>query len=193
MDVLAEPPVTASFLSGVMMDPEQEFAEAFSALWPRLYRTAYGVAGDRGVAEDAVQTAFAKAYASWSRVRAADRPEAYLRRMVINEVLGSRRSGWWRRERVHEVVEDAAVSPSPEAGVADRDAVWTAVQSLPVRQRAVIVLRYYEDLSEAEIAATLGCSRGTVKSQASAALANLRRAGIDPDPGPAGDPEGDAR
>ena len=62
----------------------------------------------------------------------------------------------------------------PESGVVDRDAVWAAVQSLPVRQRAVIVLRYYEDLSEAEIAQVLGCSRGTVKSQASAALKNLR-------------------
>jgi RNA polymerase sigma-70 factor (sigma-E family) len=189
MDVRAEPPAAATFLSEVMMDPEQEFADVFTALWPRLYRTAYGVAGDRGAAEDAVQAAFAKAYASWSRVRSADRPEAYLRRMVVNEVLGSRRSGWWRREQTREVVEEAAASPSPEAGVTDRDAVWTAVRALPVRQRAVIVLRYYEDLSEAEIATTLGCSRGTVKSQASAALANLRRAGIDP----ARDHEGDAR
>ena len=65
--------------------------------------------------------------------------------------------------------------PSPERGVVERDAVWAAVQALPVRQRAVIVLRYYEDLSEEQIAEVLGCSRGTVKSQASAALANLRR------------------
>jgi RNA polymerase sigma-70 factor (sigma-E family) len=188
MDLLSEPPA-ASLLSEVVMDPEQEFADLFTMLWPRLFRTAYGVAGDAGIAEDAVQTAFAKAYASWSRISGADRPEAYLRRMVINEVLGSRRSGWWRREQAHEVVEDRSGSPSPEDGVADRDAVWTAVQGLPVRQRAVIVLRYYEDLSEADIAAALGCSRGTVKSQASAALSNLRRSGIDPD----GTPEGDAR
>ncbi|NYJ02310.1 RNA polymerase sigma-70 factor (sigma-E family) [Nocardioides thalensis] len=161
------------------MDPEQQFTDLFAALWPRLYRTAYGVAGDRGAAEDAVQSAMAKAYASWWRIRKADNPEAYVRRMVINEVIGARRSGWRLRERPREIVEHADALPSPETGVADRDAVWTAVLALPVRQRAVIVLRYYEDLSEAEIADALGCSRGTVKSQASAALRNLRSAGIE--------------
>lgn len=126
-------------------------------------------------AEDAAQAAFARAYASWRRVSAAERPEAYLRRMVVNEVLGSRRHGFGRRERPREYVEPLDVAPSPEAGVVERDALWTAVQRLPVRQRAVIVLRYYEQLSEQEIADALGCSRGTVKSQASAALVNLRR------------------
>jgi RNA polymerase sigma factor (sigma-70 family) len=96
--------------------------------------------------------------------------------MVVNEILGSRRSGWFRRERPHEYVETGATASHDDA-VADRDVVWAAVLALPVRQRAVIVLRYYEDLSEEQIAAALGCSRGTVKSQASAALANLRRAG----------------
>ncbi len=163
------------------MDPEEEFAELFASAWPRLYRTAFAVAGDRGVAEDAVQAAFAKAYAAWARVRRADHPEAYLRRMVVNEVLSTRRLGWFRRERPHESVEARHVVSSPESGLAERDMVWAAVQALPPRQRAVIVLRYYEDLSEAEIADALGCSRGTVKSQASAALANLRRAGIDPE------------
>lgn len=161
------------------MDPEQEFTDLFTALWPRLYRMAYGVAGDRGTAEDAVQSAMAKAYASWWRVRKADNPEAYVRRMVINEVIGTRRSGWWHRERPHELVEHPDATPSPEQGVAEHDAVWAAVLALPARQRAVIVLRYYEDLSEAEIADALGCSRGTVKSQASAALRNLRSAGIE--------------
>ena len=161
------------------MDPEQQFTDLFAALWPRLYRTAYGVAGDRGVAEDAVQSALAKAYASWWRIRKADSPEAYVRRMVINEVIGARRSGWWQRERPHEQVELHEATSSPEHGVTEHDAVWAAVLALPVRQRAVIVLRYYEDLSEAEIADALGCSRGTVKSQASAALRNLRSAGIE--------------
>ncbi len=104
-------------------------------------------------------------------------PEAYVRRMVVNEIIGSRRHGWRRRERPHELVEPPGASPSPETGVVERDAVWAAVRALPVRQRAVIVLRYYEDLSEQEIADALGCSRGTVKSQASAALASLRRSG----------------
>ena len=159
------------------MDPEAEFAEVFTTLWPRLYRMAVAVAGDRGGAEDAVQAAFAKAYAAWSRVRRADHVEAYLRRMVLNEIFGARRAGWSRRERPHENVETGRVSASHDHAVAERDAVWAAVLALPVRQRAVIVLRYYEDLSEEQIAAALGCSRGTVKSQASAALANLRRSG----------------
>jgi RNA polymerase sigma-70 factor (sigma-E family) len=159
------------------MDPEAEFAELFSALWPRLYRMAAAVAGEPGAAEDAVQSAFAKAYASWSRVRRADHVEAYLRRMVVNEILGARRAGWFRRERPHENVDPGPVAVAHDDAVADRDAVWAAVRALPVRQRAVIVLRYYEDLSEEQIAGALGCSRGTVKSQASAALANLRRTG----------------
>lgn len=163
----------------VLMDPEQEFAEVFASAWPRLFRTAYAVAGDAGVAEDAVQAAFARAYASWDRVRRADSPEAYLRRIVVNQALGIRQRAWFRRERPADTVETSEHVTSAEAAVVDRDRVWGAVQALPPRQRAVVVLRYYEDLSEAEIAETLGCSRGTVKSQASAALANLRRAGID--------------
>lgn len=155
---------------------DADFSEFFEAMWARLYRSTLAIAGDRGSAEDALQAAFAKAYASWARVSSADSPEAYVRRMVVNEIIGSRRYGWWRRERPYPEVEPAGVSQSPETGVVDRDALWSAVERLPLRQRAVIVLRYYEDLSEAEIAATLGCSRGTVKSQASAALANLRRA-----------------
>lgn len=152
-----------------------DFTDFFHAMWPRLFRTALAITGDRGSAEDALQNAFAKAYAAWPRVSAADHPEAYVRRMVVNEIIGSRRHGWWRRERPYESVEAATATPSPEAGVVDREMLWTAVLQLPLRQRAVVVLRYYEDLSEAQIADVLGCSAGTVKSQASAALANLRR------------------
>jgi RNA polymerase sigma-70 factor (sigma-E family) len=164
------------------VDRDSEFAEFFTGAWPRLYRTALGITGDAGAAEDALQSAFAKAYAAWSRVRRADQPEAYVRRMVVNEIIGSHRYGWRRRERPHERIEPPGAVPSPERGIVERDAVWAAVQALPVRQRAVIVLRYYEDLSEEQIAEVLRCSRGTVKSQASAALTNLRRlTGADPD------------
>ena len=152
-----------------------DFTEFFHALWPRLFRTALAIAGDRGAAEDALQSAFAKAFASWARVSTAQHPEAYVRRMVVNEIIDSRRHGWWRRERPVEHVRATVAEPSPESGVVDRDALWVAVQQLPARQRAVVVLRYYEDLSEVQIAETLGCTRGTVKSQAHAALANLRR------------------
>ncbi len=161
-------------LAGLLRDTD--FTSFFEATWPRLFRTAVAITGDRGSAEDALQTAFAKAYAAWSRVSSADHPEAYVRRMLVNEIISARRHGWWRRERPHEHVEPSTVTSSPESAVVDRDLLWAAVQLLPLRQRAVVVLRYYEDLSEADIAETLGCSRGTVKSQASAALANLRRA-----------------
>jgi len=154
---------------------EQEFAELFRASWPRLFRLAYAVSGDRVAAEDDLQNAFAKVYAQWGRVQRAQSPEAYVRRMVLNEVLGGRRSGFRKRERPHSTVEPAGAVVSPEDGVVERDAIWAAVRALPPRQRAVVVLRYYEDLSEMEIADALGCSRGTVKSQASAALASLRR------------------
>lgn len=175
MDATTTAPISPPM--GVHVDPEREFADLYAALWPRLYRTAAAIAGDARAGEDAVQSAFAKAYASWSRVRRADNVEAYVRRMVVNEVLGARRSGFFRRERPHEDAGTGQASVGHADAVADRDAIWAAVRALPPRQRAVIVLRYYEDLDEAQIAATLGCSRGTVKSQASAALANLRRAG----------------
>lgn len=169
----------ASFqLEEVLVDPEQEYVDAFTTLWPRLFRMARAVTGDDSAAEDAVQSAFAKAYASWPRVRRADHAEAYLRRMVLNEILTVRRKAWFRRERTSGSVDAGLVAPSHDGAVSDRDQMWAAVLALPVRQRAVVVLRYYEDLSEEQIAETLGCTRGTVKSQASAALTNLRRSGV---------------
>jgi RNA polymerase sigma-70 factor (sigma-E family) len=148
-----------------------EYDAVYAALRPRLVRTAYAVSGDLGVAEDAVQTAFAKAYRSWRRISRMAAPEAYLRRMVVNEVLNDRR----RARRRHEV--SSAEPPERLAAEADarvHDQMWHALSTLPPRQRAVLVLRYYEDLSEQQIADALGCRPGTVKSQASAALASLR-------------------
>ena len=162
-----------------MQPPEQEFAELFRASWARLYRLALAVSGDPGAAEDALQNTFAKVYAHWSRVRRADNPDAYVRRMLLNEVLGGRRYGFLKQERPHARVEPPGATPSPERAVVEHDAIWAAVRALPPRQRAVVVLRYYEDLSEAEIAEALGCSRGTVKSQASAALGALRKVAPD--------------
>lgn len=141
MDAPGITAVPASFCKEVLVDPEAEYDELFVALWPRLYRMAFAVARDEGAAEDAVQAAFAKAYASWDRVRRADQPEAYLRRMVINEVLGARRAGWFRRERPHEHVGASLASDAPDGPVTDRTVLWAAVCALPVRQRAVIVLR----------------------------------------------------
>jgi RNA polymerase sigma-70 factor (sigma-E family) len=150
-----------------------EYDELYAALWPRLVRTAYAVSGDLGLAEDAVQTAFAKAYGSWRRIARMRAPEAYLRRMAVNEVLNDRRLA----RRRHELTSAEPPERATPAGVDDALAhgdMWRALSTLPPRQRAVLVLRYYEDLSEQQIAATLGCRPGTVKSQASAALAALR-------------------
>jgi RNA polymerase sigma-70 factor (sigma-E family) len=167
-----------------MREGEAEFAEFYASAWPRLFRTTYAVCGERGLTEDALQSAFAKAWASWSRVSRADDRLAYLRRMAINEALGRLRRASTRREGIVAAVPDA---PHPDAtgALLERDATWRAVLALPPRQRAVVVLRYYEDLSEREIADTLGCRPGTVKSQASAALASLRAT--------LGDPEGSTR
>src|SRR5215472_6935573 len=138
--------------------------------WAATVRLAYGLTGDTGHAEDVAQDAFARAYASWGRVSRAGDPQAYVRRIVINEY---RRR--FRKQRVAEelpgVLPDAGtVPPGPE----ERSALLDALRSLGPRQRAVIVLRYWMDLSEAETAAALNCSRGTVKSQASRGLAALK-------------------
>lgn len=172
--------MTAPAEESVLKTHEADFAdfpEFFGATWPRLFRTAYAVAGDVSAAEDALQSAYAKAYASWRKIRSVDHPEAYVRRMAINEVLDVRRRAWWKAERSTADVPPFEPIASHESGILDHEVVWRAVLDLPVRQRAVVVLRYYEDLSEKEIAEALGCSPGTVKSQASRALANLRARG----------------
>jgi RNA polymerase sigma-70 factor (sigma-E family) len=149
------------------------YDEVYAALWARLVRTAYAVAGDRGLAEDAVQTAFAKAYRSWPRISRLNAPDAYLRRMVVNEVLNDRRLAR-RRHEVASAEPPEQMTPGDTDHALAHDEIWNALSMLPPRQRAVLVLRYYEDLSEQQIADALGCRPGTVKSQASAALASLR-------------------
>lgn len=147
------------------------YDDFYAAMWPRLVRTAYAVCGDRGVAEDAAQTALAKAHRSWRRISKLDAPQAYVRRMTVNEVLNHLRRASSRRESARGDLPDGVLDPEgPEV----RDEVWQAVLRLPPRQRAVLVLRYYEDLTEHEIADVLGCRPGTVKSQASDALSSLR-------------------
>ncbi|HSR87180.1 MAG TPA: SigE family RNA polymerase sigma factor [Streptosporangiaceae bacterium] len=152
---------------------DAEFSDFMHGRWSQLVRLGYGLTGDRQLAEDLAQTAFAKAYASWGRVRRADNPDAYLRRIVVNA-----NSARFRKVRVDEVL--TAAVPELVAAADDgecrgeRDALMTALMQLPSGQRATVVLRYWLDLSEAETAAILGCSAGNVKSQASRALAKLR-------------------
>lgn len=146
--------------------------ESFVAARSRhLLHAAHLLTGDRHRAEDLLQTALTRAYLRWDRIDSDD-PEGYVRRTMVNA-----HTDWWRRKPWREQSTDRL----PETAVVDgtssydtRDAVLAALATLSGRQRAVVVLRYYEGMSEAEIAAALGCSTGTVKSATSRAMAKLR-------------------
>jgi RNA polymerase sigma-70 factor (sigma-E family) len=134
-----------------------------------LLRSAYLLTGDRGHAEDLVQTALVKSYRHWDRVAGRGDPTAYVHRVLVTTS-----ASWWRRlvstEQVIASVPDRAADPGWER---DEELV-RALRDLPPRMRAVVVLRFYEDLSEARTAEVLGCSVGTVKTQTSRAMARLR-------------------
>ncbi len=149
------------------------FAEFVTARSPRLLRTAYLLTHDWARSEDLLQTALAKSWFVWGRIDGD--PEPYVRKIMVNTY-----ASWWRRKwngehPTQELPEWAG--HDQHAAIDERDALWRALHRLPKRQRAVIVLRYFEDLSEVETADALGTSVGTVKSQAAKALAKLR---IDP-------------
>ncbi|GAA1372445.1 SigE family RNA polymerase sigma factor [Catellatospora chokoriensis] len=152
------------------MTHSDTFAEFVATRSPRLLRTAYLLTHDWGQAEDLLQTSLVKAWGAWRRIDAD--PEPYVRRILVNTY-----ATWWRRrwrgEQPTAVLPEPAGS-DPHLGVDARDEVWRALGRLPRRQRAVLVLRYFEDLSEAQIAEAMGVSVGTVKSQAAKALARLR-------------------
>ena len=153
---------------------EEDFRSFVAARSAALLRFAHVLTGDRSAAEDVVQTALAKTALGWSRVRRKDNPEGYVRRAIVNTHLNATRRRPWREQPREHIPEDAD-SRSREHELDDREAMWQALSGLPPRQRAVLVLRYYEDLSESDIADVLGCSRGTVKSQAAKGLLHLRR------------------
>jgi RNA polymerase sigma-70 factor, ECF subfamily len=167
-------------------EAERSFSEFVGARMPALLRYAHVLTGDRSRAEDIVQHALAAAYRHWRRVT-PDGAEAYVRHAILNTTLSWRRRASVRRERPVDVVPEPALEGASRASYEERDAMWRALATLPARQRAVLVLRYYEDLSEAEIARTLGVAAGTVKSQAARGLARLRAhlAPDEPDPPPA--------
>ena len=156
------------------MSIDQDFTEFVAARWASLYRLAYLLAGSPTGAEDLLQTTLEKTYMNWSRIGPMELAEAYGRRMLATTMVSSRRRAWIGERpwgELPDVAEDSAEVP-----VLDRSLLWPLVCALPARQRAVIVLRYYEDLTEAQIADALGCAPGTVKSQSSAAIATIRRA-----------------
>jgi RNA polymerase sigma-70 factor (sigma-E family) len=157
----------------VAEDREERIQALFEAHYPGLCRLASLIVGDRVQAEEVVMDAFLRTFASWRRIRDLDRVEAYLRRAVVN-ISRSR----LRRRRTEERPAGAPASRGswdPDRREGDR-VVQEAVLRLPHRQRAAVVLRYYEDLPEADIAHALGCSVGTVKSQLAKARATLGRA-----------------
>lgn len=153
---------------------DEEFAELVHACWASLYRTAYLMLGDAAEAEDLVQTALAKTYANWRRVRSIDAAPGYARTTLVNTAASWFRKKGWRNERPTEVLPETTPSAGHETDLSDRHAVIDALGTLPPRQRAVVVLRFYEDLSVAQVAHALGITEGTVKSQTSEALSKLR-------------------
>ncbi|WP_431893056.1 SigE family RNA polymerase sigma factor [Micromonospora haikouensis] len=155
-------------------DPlEEEFREFVAARSGALLRTAYLLTGDWATAEDLLQTALTKTYLACKRLGGIEAIEPYARRVMVNTS-----TSWWRRrwhgERPTEVLPERAGVDEIEQQL-DRDVLWRQLRALPSRQRAVLVLRFYEDMSEAQTAALLEISPGTVKSQTSRALATLRR------------------
>ena len=158
------------------------FEEFAATRGPGLLRLALMLTGNPQDAEDLLQSAFVAALRHWDRVQGAGQPNAYVRRIVVNEHLSRR-----RRPRLHQNVSSATdlagADPDSSQALASRDAAWQLLATLPPQQRAVLALRYYEDLSDAQIAELLGCSPATVRSNASRALATLRLAlpSLDPE------------
>jgi RNA polymerase sigma-70 factor (sigma-E family) len=154
---------------------ERAFGEFVQDKSMGLYRTAYLIAGDAHHAEDLLQSALEKACRRWKRIGAMEHPEAYVRRIIVN--LATDR---WRGRRyvtelpLDEEVVAGSAEPDPTTMVDLRHGLAAALRRLPVAMRTVLVLRYWEGLPEAEVAAELGCSVGSVKSQASRGLVRLR-------------------
>ncbi|MEU4823935.1 SigE family RNA polymerase sigma factor [Actinomadura citrea] len=152
---------------------DESFVEFVAARGDALLRTAALMCGARQDAEDILQTALEKAYRQWGRLEAGSDPEPYVRRILVNLVI-SRSRRWKVLREIHMARLPETPAESPNHSVELRGTLMDELRKLGPRQRAVLVLRFWEDLSEAETAQALGCSVGTVKSQASRGLARLR-------------------
>ncbi|MGN9813562.1 SigE family RNA polymerase sigma factor [Micromonospora sp. BQ11] len=151
---------------------DHEYLEYVGARLPALHRLAYALCGDVDQADDLVQEAATRLYQRWSRVSRAEHVDAYVRTVVVRLFLDGRRKGWWR-VRLSAAPPD--VRAGEDRGVEDRTVLRAALRRVPPRQRAVLVLRFVHDLPVDEVARTLGCSTGTVKSQTAHGLAAMRR------------------
>jgi RNA polymerase sigma-70 factor (sigma-E family) len=157
------------------VDAEAEgFAQFVEARQRALQRTAWLLTGDWGLAEDLVQTALVRSWPRWERIRRRDDPEIYVRRAMVNSWASWRRRRWWGELPSGDVPDGQAVE-DVATEVAVRITVQDALRSLTARQRAVLVLRVFDDLSEAQVAQVLDCAVGTVKSTLAHAVARLRK------------------
>lgn len=155
-----------------MSGREQHFTQFVQAIAESLRRTAFLMCGNWHTAEDLAQETLAKAYAHWHRISQMENPDAYVRRILVNEMRQR-----WRRRRDDPLPAEASGEPSVSDStdeIARRAELFQALLALPLRQRATVVLRHLDGLSERETATVLGCSEGTVKSQNHKALAALR-------------------
>ena len=151
---------------------DDEYVEYVTARVPALRRLAYVLTGDGHRADDLVQQTITTLYVKWRRARAADNLDAYVRTMLVRTFLDEKRLAWARVRLFREMPEPP---PFTDGGSEDRQVVRAALRRVPRRQQAVLVLRFFYDLPVEEVAAVLGCSAGTVKSQTSRGLATLRR------------------
>ena len=160
-----------------------EFEEFVASRGPALSRLAWLLTHDRHATEDLLQSAFVDLYRHWGRVAASDAPEAYARRVLLNRFLTDqrRRSSTERPREERDLEAMARAVPDPAEELGTRDELRRLVQALPPRRRAVLVLRYYEDRTDEQIAHLLGVSASTVRATASRAIATLRTA-LRPEP-----------
>ena len=154
-----------------MSDRDTGFTAYFAARSEAMRATAYLLCGDWHRAEDLVQTAFTRLYLVWNRVSRHESLDAYTRQIVVRAFLDEARRGWWRREKVSAVSLDEPAHAEP---VDERLVMLQALAAVPPRQRAVLILRFWEDQSVEETATLLRCSPGTVKSQTARGLDTLR-------------------
>ncbi|MEV4417708.1 SigE family RNA polymerase sigma factor [Catellatospora sp. NPDC049609] len=140
-----------------------------------LARYAVMLTGDQHTAQDLVQETMVRVQLNWRRVSRAQAPERYVKRMMINQYVDWRRGSWLRRVFLRPDPDPSIAAPADHAQrAADRDVIWNVLATLPRQQRAALVLRYYEDLPDAEIADMLGCTVGTARGYISKALSRLR-------------------
>ena len=150
------------------------FEEFVATRLPAVLRFAAVLAGDRALAEDLAQEVLIRAYARWERIGGLDQPEFYVRKMILNEFLSWRRRSWRLIPAGDIGAAPDRAEPDHAHQYAEREALLAELSKLPRRQRAVLVLRYYEGRGDADIAELLGCTPGTVRGYASRALAALR-------------------